>query len=109
MTTRRIGLTLSGDAIPLSLFLDAAHGLEALLCELDIAISGSRHLEWAIADLSLSSANLAVTPSLLKEESLDNGALVISSALTGMEIIEKGGIWPEHFTETALLKAKEIV
>ena len=109
MITRRIGLTLSGDAIPLGLFLDAARGLDALLSELDIAISGARHLEWAIADLSISSANLAVTPSLLREESMDNGALIISSALMGMEIIEKGGVWPEHFTETALLKAKEIV
>jgi hypothetical protein len=46
---------------------------------------------------------------LLHEDSIDQGALVISAALAGMEKIEKGGQWPDHFTENALLKAKEIV
>lgn len=109
MATRRIGITLSGDMIPLSLFLEASRGLNALLSEIDVAISGSRNLEWTIENLSIGSANLAVTPSLLHEDSIDQSALVISSALLGMEKIEKGGQWPEHFTETALLKAKEIV
>jgi hypothetical protein len=109
MATRRIGLSLGGDAIPLSTFLDAASSLGALLSELDVAISGSHNLDWVIADLSLGSANLAVTPVPISEEAIDRSPVIISSALNGMEVVEKAAEWPEHFTEEALLRAKKLV
>ncbi len=109
MATRHIGLSLGGDAIPLSTFLDAAFNLAALLSELDVSISGSRNLEWVIAGLSLGSANLAVTPVPISEDALDQSPVIIASALKGMEIVEKSAEWPEHFTDGALLRAKRLV
>src|SRR5713101_7241239 len=109
MATRRIGLSLGGDAIPLMTFLDAAYNLGALLSELDVTISGSRNLDWVIADLSLGSANLAVTPVPVSEEALDQSPVIISSTLKGLEAVEKGAEWPEYFTEEALLRAKRLV
>src|SRR5436190_18195731 len=109
MATRRIGLSLGGDTIPLSTFLDAASSLGALLSELDVAISGSRNLDWVIADLSLGRANLAVTPMPASEDALDRSPVVISFTLKGLEAVEIGAEWPEYFTEEALLKAKRLV
>lgn len=109
MATRRIGLSLGGDAIPLMTFLDAAYNLGALLSELDVTISGSRNLDWVIADLSLGSANLAVTPVPVDEDALDQSPVIISATLKGLEIIEKAAEWPEYFTDEALLRAKKLV
>lgn len=109
MITRRIGLSLAGDTIPLNTFLDAAYNLGALLSELDVAISGSRNLEWVISDLSVGSANLAVTPLPISDDAIDQSPVIISSALKGMETVEKSAEWPEHFTDEALLRAKKLV
>jgi hypothetical protein len=109
MAAKRIGLSLGGDAIPIETFIAAARSLRELLSELDISISGSRNLEWVISDLSVGSANLAVSPLLLTKNSLDCGTEIIASALTGIALIEKQAEWPEHFTDEALLKAREIV
>lgn len=109
MTAARIGLTLSGDTIPLGMFIEAARNFRTLLSELDVSISGSRNLEWIISDLSVGSAVLAVAPSLLNEEAIDRSPIIISAALAGMETIEKTAEWPLHFTDEALVKAKELV
>ncbi|MGE0684371.1 MAG: hypothetical protein AB7P69_26125 [Candidatus Binatia bacterium] len=109
MAAKRIGLSLSGDAIPIEVFIAAARSLKDLLSEIDISISGSRNLEWTISDLTFSSANFAISPLPLTENSSDFGTEIISSALAGIELIEKQAEWPENFTDEALLKAKEIV
>lgn len=109
MAAKQIGFSLIGDAIPLGTFIDAAQDLKALLFELDTAVSGTRNLEWTILELRTGSATVTVTPSLLSEEAIDESTAVISIALTGMEIIEKTAERPPYFTDTALLKAKELV
>src|SRR2546428_12075711 len=109
MTTRRIGLSLTGDPIPLTPFLDAAYNLGALLSELDRAMSGAQNLEWVITDLRLGSATVAVTPIPISEDALDQSPAIIAAVLKGMEMVEKAAAWPEHFTEEALLRAKKLV
>jgi len=109
MTTKRIGLTLNGDAIPLGMFIEAARSFNSLLAEIDVSISGKRNIEWIISDLSVSSAVFAVSPVLLNEDIVDNSSPVISSALAGLELVEKTAEWPSHFTDEALIKAKNLV
>ena len=98
-----------GEDIPLWAFLDAAGKFSDLLSELDVAVSGSRNLDWSIIDLSVGSANLAVEPTLKQEDGIDYGDMIISSALSGLERIEQEAKRPEHFTDEALKKAKELV
>ena len=103
MGTQRIGFSLTGEDIPVDAFRDASKALSGLISELDISISGSASRKWRIADLSTGSANLSIFPNLQDEAS----ALMISSALSGVALIDKGAEYPTFFTDKALLKAKE--
>ncbi len=103
MSTQRIGFSLIGEDIPVDAFHDASQALSGLLSELDVSISGKQSRKWRIADLSTGSANLAIYPNLQDEGS----ALMISSALSGVALIDKEAEYPPFFTDKALLKAKE--
>ena len=103
MNTQRIGFSLIGEDIPVDAFQDAFQALAGLLSELDISISGKQSRKWRIADLSTGSANLAIRPTLQDDAS----ARMISSALSGVALIDKGAEYPSFFTDKALLKAKE--
>ncbi len=98
-----------GEDIPLGAFLNAARKFSDLLSELDAAVSGSRNLDWSIVDLSVGSANLAVEPTLRQEGGIDHGGMIISSALSGLALIEREAKRPDHFTDEALKTAKELV
>lgn len=109
MDTRSIGFSLVGEDIPLGTFINAAQKLSDLLSELDVEVSGSKNLDWSIVDLGVGSANLAVEPTLKQEDGIDYGDMIISSALSGLKLIEQEASRPEHFTDEALKKAKELV
>lgn len=109
MTTRRIGFTLGGDAIPFETFLEAGSRLSALLAEVDSAVSGSQTLEWVISDLRFASATVAVSSVPRSEEIIDQSPTIISSVLKGLETIERTAERPEYFTDEALLTAKRLV
>lgn len=98
-----------GEDIPLWAFLDAAGKFSDLLSELDVAVSGSRNLDWSIIDLSVGSANLAVEPILRQANGIDQGSVIISSALSGLKLIEQEARRPDYFTDEALKKARELV
>ncbi len=98
-----------GEDIPLGIFISAAQKLSDLLSALDVAVSGSQNLDWSIIDLGVGSANLTVEPTLRKEDGIDYGDMIISSALTGLELIEQEAKRPDYFTDEALKKAKELV
>ena len=109
METPRIGFSLMGTDIPLGTFINAAQGLSDLLTELDVAVSGSQNLDWSIVDLGVGSANLTVQPALGQEDGINRGDVIISSALSGLELIEQRATRPEYFTDDALRRAKELV
>lgn len=103
MDTQRIGFSLTGEDIPVEAFGDALQALAGLLSELDLSISGKQDRRWRIADLSKGSANFAIYPTIQDEDS----SRMISSALSGVALIDKGAEHPAFFTDRALLKAKE--
>ena len=106
---RNIGLSLTGNDVPLESFIGAAEKLAGLLSELELSLFGARHLDWYVADLRMGSANLAMRPKSAGREGSDFGNAIISAALSGLETIEREALRPEHFTDDALRRAKALV
>ncbi len=110
MENRNIGIRLEGQDIPVDAFLDAAKSFCGLLSDLDDAVPGGvEPLNWRIAGMSLGSANLTIEPMPKGESGGDRGDTVIATALSGLATIEQEGRRPEHFTDDALKKAKDLV
>ena len=98
-----------GKGIPIRAFSDAARKFSDLLSELDVAVSGSQNHDWSIVGLGVGSANMTIEPVLKQEDGRDYGDKIISSALSGLELIEREAKRPDYFTDEALKKAKELV
>ena len=108
MSDRSIGLSFTGNDVPLRSFIGAAEKLAGLLSELEFSLSGARHLDWYVVDLHMGSANLAMRPKSASREGSGFGSTIISAALSGLETIEQEALRPEHFTDDALRRAKAL-
>ena len=109
MNDRNIGLSLTGDHVPLKSLTNAADKLSGLLSELERSLFGAQQLGWYVADLRMGSVNLAIRPKSASQGNPEIGNTIISVALSGLEMIEREVRRPEHFTDDALRRAKALV
>ena len=108
MDNRNIGLSLTGDDIPLEAFINAAGELSGLLSELELSVSGARNLDWYVSDLRMGSASLAIRPMPKARYGADCVDTIISAALSGLGMVEKEPMRPDYFTDDALKRAKAL-
>ena len=106
---KQIGFNLSGEAVPVRMFIAVADKLTDLLKELETSVTGQQGLEWLIADLHTGSANLVMRPYADSSVAANGGSAVIASALEGLAVVEDTSQRPPHFTDQALRRAKSLV
>lgn len=105
----KVSISLGGDLITVSAFIDAASDLYAILNEIDREVSGSQSVIWSIAALRSTSAVMEAAPILVHEETPDNRDRIVAAFVQGMQKIETQPVRPDYFSNEALIKAKHLV
>ena len=109
MTNSDISIRLGNDAgqVSAEAFVDSIrHTLTILECvEAGLTMRESGSIMWMIRELSYSSPAQAT----LRAEHEDTvSAQVVSATMEGLDVLSRGQRQPQHFSESALLAAKEL-
>ncbi len=105
----RIVISISGDIIPLSAFIDATSHIHFILSDVDKQISGTSTLVWSVESLGNSSKIVEAAPYLIHEDGVDNRVRIVSAFVEGMQKISLDKpVRPNYFSEDSLLRAKSL-
>ena len=109
MVNSDISIRLANDSgqVSAQAFVDSIrHTLKILGCvETELTMRGSGSIRWMIRELSYSSPALAT---LGAEQDDDISAQVASASIHGLDALSRGQQQPMHFSEPALLAAREL-
>lgn len=104
----RVVLSFQSDFIPMHTFASTVRGLEEMLYEIDREISGKFTVEWGIRELKSREKGIVAIPRIAGKKLHDNSDLIIPAFLTGLRTIRSAATRPNHFSDDALMNAKEI-
>lgn len=110
MASTPIQLTIERDELSLSDLQTAVAAFAGILEELDVSTSptGRRTLDFRLSHLSYSSPLVVEAKAEPREDAADNGPIVATLAIRGIQEIEGGGGRPERFPYEALKNLRRL-
>jgi hypothetical protein len=107
--SNKLTIDIDGPYFPLEKFQKALENFQTILSELDRSISGTGKpgVEWSISSISSASIHLTAEANLISDEIERNRpALVISTFVRGLELLQERPERPVLFTNKALISAR---
>lgn len=104
----RILLSLHGDFIPFHIFTSAISDLSDILYEVDLSLSGRETIQWGIRSLRSKDKAIEAIPRVLHKDCADKSSIIVPTVLRGMRLIRQKAMRPDHFSDDALVSAKDL-